>query len=124
MPPFSPPTLSPAFAHREFDGETLLEEAGTLRDAQVRQKHLDECALLLRPLRGLSAADAANRIRQIAGSRFNSQPALGALLVRWTTRLRSAADVDALVGHLERLALVSGMLAALSRERERERRGP
>ncbi len=120
-PPAPPrrPSVTPPFSGRDFNGATLLAELNQLREAQVRQPQLNDCALALRQLRRLKAPDAANKIRHLAGGRFASQPALGALLVRWASRLRADADVEALVGHMERLVLSSALIGAMRRGAER-----
>ena len=111
--------MSPPFAGRELDGETLLEELGALREAQIRQKHLNDCALALRSLSGLSTHEAAAKIRQLASGRFSGQPALASLLVRWSTKLRTELDIPRFTSHIERLALASGLISAMRRGAER-----
>ncbi len=124
MPSTTRKQVSAPFAHREFNGETLLEELEALRDAQVRQMHLNDCALALRQLSGLRVSEAAARIRQLATSRFAKQPALASLLVRWAARLKSEADVPQLSSHVERLALASALIGAMRRGASRLAGGP
>lgn len=119
----APPSLRSAvsgpFAHREFNGETLLEELATLRDAQVRQKQLEDCVSALKGLSGMRVGEASTRLRQIAGGRFAAQPVLARLLVRWAGLLRTEADVGALAGHFRRLAITSALIGALRRGGDR-----
>jgi len=91
--------LSPPFAHREFNGETLLEELKALRQASVAQKQLDDCALALRALKGTGHSELGARFKQLAQSRFGAQPEIAGLLVRWAAKVRSQADVAALCLH-------------------------
>lgn len=122
--PQEPAQLSAPFAHREFNGETLLEELSTLRDGQVRQRQLDDCARALKGLSAMRASEAANRIRQIAGGRFQSQPALASLMVRWAAKVKSEADAAALERHFRQLALVGALIGALRRGADRLAGGP
>lgn len=110
---------SAPFASRELNGEVLLEELADLRQAQVQQRHLNDCALNLRGLDGLPVAEAGQRLRQLASNRFSGQPALASLLVRWATKLKSDADVPLLVSHLERLAMTAALVTALRRAADR-----
>lgn len=119
MPTPPRPTLSPPFASRELNGEVLLEELNDLRDSRVGSQHLVDCALAVRQIRTVRVSEATIRLKQLAGGRFNSQPALAALLMRWASRLKTEADVTALTGHIERLALTSTLLAATRRAQER-----
>ncbi len=107
------------FAHREFNGEILLEELQQLRDAQVRQKQLDDCANVVRSLPGMRVDTAQQRLRQIADGRFQSQPALANLLVRHGSKLRTDSDVAALALHFRRLALTSALIGAIRRGSDR-----
>lgn len=107
--------VSAPFAHRELNGETLLEELESLREAQVRQRQLEDCAATLRSLSGLRVGEAMTRIRQIASGRFQSQPALASLLVRWAAKLRTEADVAALAQHFRQLAIVGALIGVLRR---------
>ena len=107
--------VSAPFASRELNGQLLLEELEQLRDAQIRQNALNDCALAVREVDGLRVYDAAGRIRQLASARFQGQPALASLLVRWAARLKTEADVPQLTSHLRRLALTSALLGALRR---------
>lgn len=111
--------LSAPFAHREFNGETLLEELDALREAQVRQKQLEDCATTLRGLSGLRVAEATARLRQVASGRFQSQPAIANLLVRWAAKLRTEADVNALAQHFRQLAIVGALIGVLRRGGDR-----
>jgi hypothetical protein len=115
---------SASFAHRELNGEILLEELRSLRDAQVRQKQLEDCAQALRSVEGMRVGDASRRIRDIAGGRFVGQPALASLLVRWAARMRVEADVAALVSHFRRLAITGALIGALRRGGDRLVGGP
>lgn len=114
---------SPPFASRELNGEVLLEELADLRQAQVQQRHLNDCVLNLRGLEGVRVSDAAARLKQLASNRFAGQPALASLLVRWAAKLKSEVDVPLLVSHLERLALASAIVTALRRGTERLPKG-
>lgn len=114
---------SPPFASRELNGQVLLEELAELRQAQVQQRHLDDCVANLRDLSGVRVSEAGARLRQLASGRFGSQPALARLLVQWAQKLRSEADVPLLVAHLQRLAIASAVLGALRRGTERLTRG-
>lgn len=107
---------SAPFASRELNGEVLLEELQDLRDARVGPQTLTDCALAVRPLKTLRVSEASVRIKQLAGSRFQAQPALAALLVRYAAKLKSDDDVGALCGHLERLALTAQLLGAIRRQ--------
>jgi hypothetical protein len=109
------PQLSPPFASRELNGEVLLDCLDELRGAQVHQQHLTDCVTALRDLRGARVPDAVARLKYLAANRFAAQPALASLLVRWAQKLRGEADVGALVGHLERLALTAAIISALRR---------
>ncbi len=106
---------SAAFAHRELNGEILLEELRALREAQVRQRHLEDCAQALRGLEGMRVGEASRRIRDIATGRFTGQPALASLMVRWAAKLRAEDDVVALSQHFRRLALTAALVGALRR---------
>ncbi|MFL5320366.1 MAG: hypothetical protein ACJ790_11970 [Myxococcaceae bacterium] len=108
--------LSPPFASRELNGEILLEELNDLRDARIGPQPLVDCALAVRALKSARVTDAALKLKQLAGSRFQGQPALAALLIRWAAKLKSESDVTALVDHLERLALTSSLLSAMRRQ--------
>lgn len=114
---------SPPFASRELNGEVLLEELADLRNAQVQQRHLNDCVLNLRGLEGVRVSEAAARLKQLASNRFSGQPALASLLVRWAARLKSEVDVPLLVSHLERLALISALVTTLRRGSERLPKG-
>lgn len=111
--------VSAPFASRELNGELLLEELGQLRSAQVGQAQLNECVLALGALEGLRSSEAAVRLRQLAGGRFQRQPALAGLLVRWAARLKSDLDVAHLVSHLRRLALVAAVTGVMPRVADR-----
>jgi hypothetical protein len=113
------PQPSPPFASREFNGEVLLDELDELRNAQLAQKHLTDVVLGLRDVSSLRVSDACLRLKQLASNRFAGQPALASLLVRWAAKLKTEADVLALVGHFERLALTSAIVSALRRGAER-----
>lgn len=123
--PAAAPSTSPStpFAARELNGEVLLQELEQLRDAQVGARHLLDCAVALKALKGARVSDAGARLKQLAGSRFQGQPALAGLLVKWSNRLRSEADVELLRGHLERLASASALIGAMWRVAERRKRG-
>jgi hypothetical protein len=114
---------SAPFASRELNGEQLLDELAELRNAQVSQKQLDDLARALRELEGRRVSEVVSQLKALASNRFSGQPALGALLVRWSTKLKTELDVPSLVSHLERLALVSAMLGAARRSVDRFPRG-
>lgn len=114
---------SAPFQNRELNGELLLEELSDLRQAQVQQKHLNDCVANLRGLTGTRVAEAAQQLKALASSRFAGQPALASLLVRWAAKLKTEFDVSLLVGHLERLALTAALVPALRRGSERLPRG-
>lgn len=117
------PQPSAPFANRELNGELLLDELSDLRNAQVAQKHLEDLARALHELEGTRVAEAVIRLKQLAANRFAGQPAVASLLVRWSAKLKSELDVGLLVGHLERLALVSALLGAFRRGAERLPKG-
>lgn len=108
---------------RELNGEILLEELADLRQAQVQPKHLHDAVLVLRELEGRRVSEAQTRIKALASNRFQGQPALAGLLVRWSAKLKSEVDVPLLVQHLERLALTAGIVGALRRAQDRLPRG-
>src|SRR3954471_24653283 len=99
--------LSPPFASRELNGEVLLEELEDLRDARIGPQPLIDCALAVRQMKTTRVSEAALKLKQLAGGRFQSQPALAGLLMRWASKLKSEQDVTALNAHLERLALTA-----------------
>ncbi len=117
-PPRKPPLSSP-FTGRDFNGTTLLAELHSLREAQVRQPQLNDCAAAIRQLAHLRVSDAGVKLRQLASGRFASQPVLGALLVRWSSKLRTDSDVEALAGHIDRLVIASALIGAMRRGAER-----
>jgi hypothetical protein len=56
------------------------------------------------------APDPKSRLSQwVAGARAGS-PALATLVARWIPRVRSELDTEALLAHLERLALVGELV--------------
>jgi len=115
MPPSQTPTLSAPFAHREFNGEQLLDELRDLRGAGVGQRHLVDCVLALREVTGLPVPQAVERIREIATYRFQAQPELAGSLVRWAAKLRTGPDVEELVEHFHRLAASALLIGAMGR---------
>ncbi|GEM_PF-2131459 len=117
------PQASAPFVNRELNGEQLLDELSELRNAQIAQKHLEDLARALHELEGRRVAEAVIQLKQLASNRFAGQPAIASLLVRWSTRLKSEVDVGLLVGHLERLALVSALLGAFRRGADRLPKG-
>lgn len=117
------PQPSAPFASRELNGEQLLDELSELRNAQVSHRHLEDLARALKDVEGNRAPEAAALIKQLASSRFAGQPALGSMLVRWATKLKTDVDVAVLVGHLERLAIVSACLGAFRKGAERLPKG-
>lgn len=120
MPTPPPPRpLSAPFATRELNGEVLLEELNDLRDSRVGSQHLIDCALVVRQLRNVRVSEATLRLKQLAGGRFQAQPALAALLMRWASKLKTEADVTAFASHIERLALTAGLLGAIRRAHDR-----
>lgn len=114
---------SAPFASRELNGEVLVEELVDLRNAQIQARHLSDCVLALRDLEGTRVSEAASRLKQLASNRFSGQPALASLLVRWAAKLKTEHDVPLLVGHLERLALASALVAAVRRGSDRLPKG-
>lgn len=110
---------SPPFASRELNGEVLLEELSELMQAQIAQRHLDDCVAGMRDLGGTRASEAASRLKHLAANRFSSQPALGRLLVEWAGKVKTEADVPLLKAHFFRLAMASAVLGALRRGAER-----
>ncbi|MBL8939022.1 MAG: hypothetical protein JNM69_30955 [Archangium sp.] len=117
------PQASAPFVNRELNGEQLLDELAELRNAQIAQKHLEDLARALHELEGRRVAEAVLQLKQLASNRFAGQPAIASLLVRWSTKLKSEVDVGLLVGHLERLALVSALLGAFRRGADRLPKG-
>jgi len=115
MPSSQSTSLSAPFAHREFNGENLLDELREFRGAGVAQRHLVDCFLALRAVPGLPVPEAVERIREIAAHRFQAQPELAGSLVRWAAKLRSAQDVEALVDHFHRLSAASLLIGAMGR---------
>lgn len=116
-------SLSAPFAARELNGEVLLQELGQLRDAQVGARHLVDCSVAMRALKGARVSDASARLRNLASGRFQGQPALASLLLRWSSRLKSEEDVEALRAHFDRLASASALIGATWRIADRRRRG-
>jgi hypothetical protein len=114
---------SAPFQNRELNGELLLEELSDLRQAQVQQKHLNDCVANLRSLAGSRVSEASQQLKALATGRFAGQPALASLLVRWAAKLKTEHDVSLLVGHLERLAITAAAVAALRRASERLPKG-
>ena len=114
---------SAPFQNRELNGELLLEEMADLRQAQVQQKHLNDCVANLRTLSGSRVSEASQQLKALATGRFAGQPALASLLVRWSAKLKTEFDVSLLVGHLERLALANSVIAAVRRASERLPKG-
>ena len=114
---------SPPFASRELNGQVLLEELTELRQAQIAQRHLDDCVAGVRDLDGIRVTEAAARLKHLAANRFSSQPALARLLVQWAGKVKTEADVPLLKNHLFRLAMASAVLNALRRGAERLPRG-
>jgi hypothetical protein len=110
---------SPAFAHREFNGEVLLDELADLRAARLSQAQLNEVATALRALRDSKPAPATAALRQLAQTRFSRPERLAELLLHWGQRLRTEADVEAVVGHFRRLALTGALLTAVRRGADR-----
>lgn len=117
------PQASAPFVNRELNGEQLLDELSELRNAQIAQKHLEDLARALHELEGRRVAEAVLQLKQLASNRFAGQPAIASLLVRWSAKLKSEVDVGLLVGHLERLALVSALLGAFRRGADRLPKG-
>ena len=114
---------SAPFQNRELNGELLLEELAELRQAQVQQKHLNDCVANLRSISGARVSEAAQQLKALATGRFQGQPALASLLVRWSAKLKTEFDVSLLVGHLERLAMTAALVGALRRAAERLPKG-
>lgn len=120
----APGQPSASFSHRELNGELLLEELQALRDAQVRQPDLEDCARALRTLPGMGVVEASRRVREVANGRFAAQPALAGLLARWAARMRVEADVAVLALHFRKLAMTGAVVGALRRGGERMVGGP
>lgn len=119
MPPTARAPASGPLANRELNGEVLLDELAELRQAQVTQRDLNDCALGVRELSGVRVAEAQSRLKALATGRFAQQPALAGLLVRWAAKLKSEVDVPLLTSHLERLAMTSAVVSALRRGQDR-----
>lgn len=104
---------SAPFRDREFNGTTLLEEWAELRSGGETPLSVASAVVGLRQARAASrtpAADPKLRLSQwVAGARPVT-PALATLVARWIPRVRSEQDTDALLSHLERLALVGELL--------------
>jgi hypothetical protein len=113
--PPRPAPLSAPFAAREFDGEGLLAEIQHLREAQVGQKHLNDCAAALRPLLDRNPIEGMQHIKQLATARFQTQPELARLLVLWAAKVKSPRDFQAVCMHFQRLALTSSLVGAIHR---------
>jgi hypothetical protein len=114
---------SAPFVNRELNGEDLLDELLELRNAQVKQKHLEELASALRALEGSPVKEAVKGLTSLATNRFSAQPVLAALLVRWSKKLKTDLDVGLLLDHLERLTLVSLLIFAFRKGASRLPRG-
>lgn len=106
------PNLSAPFAHREFNGEHLFTELKQLRIGQVSQRELNECAISLKRLARVRAAELAQKLRALSKER---SPALGTLLKDWASKLSRDEDVPVLLSHLQRLAMTSALLDATRR---------
>jgi hypothetical protein len=109
MPPRKP-ALSAPFAHREFNGETLLSELRRVRMAQLSQKQLNEAVTALQPLVDAPVAQFAELLRRIQRERLGSHAPIVALLREWAPKVKSEGDARALVNHFRRLALTSAVL--------------
>src|SRR5688572_186431 len=107
--------LSAPFAHRELNGEGLLEELAELQSSRVADRRILECALVLKQLATDSPAHATARMRDLAKRRFTAEPALSDLVVRWAVKVKTVEDLQQLIGHFERLALVAAMVSAIRR---------
>lgn len=99
----------------------LLDELSELRAGQVSQKTIEDLTRALRELDGSGPIEAASTLKTLAQTRFAG--AAAALLVRWAPKVKTEADVLALIGHFHRLALVSGVLSAFRRGADRLPRG-
>jgi len=110
-----PSALSAPFASRELNGETLLDELASLRQAAMPQKHLNDCAVAARALRTTPLAEVPFAFQALARERFQAQPEIAGMLVRWAAKVKSEADLEALCLHLQRMALASGLLNAMYR---------
>jgi hypothetical protein len=111
--------LSPPFAAREFNGEQLLEELDGLADGGVTQQELEACWMAVRSLELGGRADAASKLRALASSDFRESPELAGLLRSWAAKIRTDDDVPCLVGHFQRMALVSALSSAAVRASRR-----
>ena len=109
---------SAPFRDREFNGTTLLEEWAELRSGGETPLSVASAVLGLRQARAASRApslDPKLRWSQWAAGARAGNPALAALVARWIPRVRSEPDTDALLAHLERLALVGELLEGRGR---------
>ncbi len=104
---------STVFASRELNGEVLLSELATLRAARVPPAVLNELVLLLQHLEGIRAVEATVRLKQLAGGRFATSPALASLLMRWAGRLKADSEVPVFIAHFERLAITAAIFVAM-----------
>lgn len=94
---------------RELNGAELVEELEQVRRGAIEPEALAECARLISELEGLSANEAALRLRRLASGPLGAQPALAVLVVHRAAQLRVDADVDVVVGHFRRLSLLAGL---------------
>lgn len=115
MAPPPRPQPSTPFVSREFNGEVLLDELADLRNAQLPERHLTDLVVNLRDLGGVRVSEAAQRLKSLAANRFSATPALAALLTRWSSRLKTEADVPLLVSHFERLAIAAAAVGSMRR---------
>lgn len=107
------PQPSTPFASREFNGEVLVQELDDVRAAPVRQ--LADLATALDELMGVRAAEATQKLNQLAAGRFSSPPQLAALLKLSAKKLKVDADVPLLIAHFGRLAITAALTQAIHR---------
>ena len=101
---------SAPFRDREFNGATLLEEWAELRSAGETPVSVASALVALRPLARGRLAEVKVRLSQWTSTARPGTPALCSLVARWLPRVRTEPDAEALLGHLERLALVGELL--------------
>jgi hypothetical protein len=106
---------SAPFRDREFNGTTLLEEWAELRAAGETPLAVASAVLALRQAKAASrtpTADPKLRFSQWIASARGGTPGLAAVVARWIPRVRSETDAEALLAHLERLALAGELVDA------------
>lgn len=106
--------LSPPFASRELNGETLVGELGVLHEARVPQRALEECALAVKGMVPGRPQEVA-AVARAQAARHQAAPALASMLTQWAARVRTDDDARALADHLVRLATAAALLGAMRR---------